>query len=184
MSIELTRKFAMVALAVAVLAVPAMAEDAVAPTAQDVAPHAAPVPMAPEAAPVIPEAIQDVAPHAVPMPVAPEAVPEAIQDVAPEEVPMPTAPEAPASTQGFEEMLQAAKQPTDWLKLGGDIRLRYIVAPNLVTNDETRQFQRWRFRGSATITPTRTQDARARFTRRRITVHLRVGAPPAPRSFP
>jgi len=55
--------------------------------------------------------------------------------------------------QSISDILDAAKKPTPWLELMGDIRLREIFAPNLLLNQEDRHFQRYRFRLGAKVTP-------------------------------
>lgn len=47
--------------------------------------------------------------------------------------------------------LENAKHPTDWLSFEGDARLRYVMAPNLLLNQEDREFQRYRFRAGFSL---------------------------------
>ncbi len=76
------------------------------------------------------------------------------------------AEEAAAPKSDFEQFLQDAKQPVEWLKLGADARLREIFAPNLISLDSSGNgdwhFQRFRFRTWATATPVENLDFNVR----------------------
>jgi len=61
-------------------------------------------------------------------------------------------------TGDLEDTICKIKQPCDWMKICGDIRLREIFAPNMLLNQEDRHFQRYRFRLGTTVTPIKDLD--------------------------
>ncbi len=76
--------------------------------------------------------------------------------------PLATAAEAGGERAGcnciFCQAKESVQEAAPWLKLFGDVRLREIVAPNLLLDDEDRHFQRFRFRAGATVTPVENLD--------------------------
>ncbi len=58
-----------------------------------------------------------------------------------------------ASADEFGKWMDDLKQPAPWLTLSGDLRLRYIFAPNLMLDRETWHFQRYRVRVGAQVSP-------------------------------